>query len=488
MPSRQTPWRDTLVGLVLLPIAGVLAALGQAPWSLWWVALIGWALGLAVIARSPAPTLAAWAMGVVHFAVALHWLTEPFQVDAAATGWLAIPAIAGAAGGLSIFWAVGAFFGVRLGGPVGIAVGVAVGELARSWLFTGFPWALPGHVLIDSAALPAASWGGAHLLGLFVLVGAGAVATLRLTGLVCGVMLWAAPFGIAATLPPAPHIAPDAAVIRLIQPNAPQHLKWDPDWVGIFWRRALELTAAEGDVDAVLWPETTLPSLLENSEDLRPMIARAATVPAILGVQRYDDHGHPRNGAVLLDRQGDVTALYDKHRLVPFGEYLPLPGLFRAIGIGPLAAQMAGTYAPGDGPALFELPGIGPVQPLICYEAIFPQDLHRVPRPRVILHLTNDAWFGDGAGPQQHLALARLRAAEHGLPVLRAANTGISASIDARGAVLAALPLNEAGKLDVALPSALPSTPYAKTGDLTALLLLLALATALFARRPSEMG
>ncbi|WP_299654035.1 apolipoprotein N-acyltransferase [uncultured Jannaschia sp.] len=219
-------------------------------------------------------------------------------------------------------------------------------------------------------------------------------------------------------------------------------------------------------------------SLPAAPDDLRPILADAAGgEPFLIGVQRYGPDGHPRNSAALLEGpSGEVAAIHDKHRLVPFGEFLPMQGLFDLVGIGPLASRLAGTFAPGDGPALLDAPGVGPVLPLICYEAIFPQDIARVDRPRAILHLTNDAWFGRRFGPQQHLALTRLRAAESGLPVLRAANTGISAAIDARGTVLASLPLQVHGHLDAALPPALPPTPYLATGDWAALITLFLLA------------
>ncbi|MGB3556121.1 MAG: apolipoprotein N-acyltransferase, partial [Jannaschia sp.] len=279
---------------------------------------------------------------------------------------------------------------------------------------------------------------------------------------------------------PAPLAEADAPVIRLVQPNAPQDLKWNPDWISIFFQRGLAATAAPPDgraPTAYLWPETSLPDLLRQSEDARARIATAAGgAPVVIGVQRFDTHGAPRNALALLTGEaGEVAEVHDKHRLVPFGEYLPLPRVAAALGIGPLAAQLAGRYAAGEGPALIDIPGVGPVLPMICYEAIFPQDIRAVPRPRAILHLTNDAWFGTFAGPRQHLALARLRAAESGLPLLRAANTGVSAAIDARGAVLAARALGETGHLDAALPPALPPTIYTRTGDWAVLAMLLSL-------------
>ncbi|MEM8822711.1 MAG: apolipoprotein N-acyltransferase [Pseudomonadota bacterium] len=472
------------LALLIPVIAGLAAALGQAPWELSWLALIGYALGFWAVARSRRVFLMGWLFGAAHFGLALNWIVEPFFVDAAATAFLAPVALLMSAFGFGLFWAVGCWAGVRvLGGPLGAALGLGFLEVARSYVLTGFPWALPGHILIGTDALTAASLAGAHGLGFAVLVGAGLVAMRRPMAAGLGLALWAAPFLYAATLTSAP--AADGPVIRLVQPNAPQHLKWDPDWINVFFRRGLQETAAPGDPVATIWPETSLPELLRHSGDIRSMIAAASGgTPVVAGAQRYGEDRRPRNALVVLTGEdGDISLVHDKHRLVPFGEYLPFPAVFDRLGIGPMAAQLAGIFAAGDGPSLIDLPGVGPVLPMICYEAIFPQDIRRVDRPRAILHLTNDAWFGTRAGPQQHLALARLRAAESGLPLLRAANTGVSAAIDARGQVVDYLPLGETGHVDAALPGVLPPTIYVRVGDAMALLWFAALGTALLAWR-----
>jgi apolipoprotein N-acyltransferase len=291
-----------------------------------------------------------------------------------------------------------------------------------------------------------------------------------------------------ALLPPAPAPGPDAPVVRLVQPNAPQHLKWREDMIPVFFQRALDLTAAtpEGPPPAlVVWPETTLPVLLERSDAARARIAAAAQgAQVLLGGQRFEGF-RARNTSALLAPDGRIAQVYDKHHLVPFGEYMPGGAAAEALGLGGLAEVLAGGYSPGPGPALIDMGGaLGRAFPMICYEAIFPGYIRQVDRPGWMVHLTNDAWFGNFSGPFQHLALARLRAAEQGLPVLRAANTGVSAVIDARGHVAAALPLNAAGFLDAALPPPLPPTVYARTGDLPALLLaLLATAAALASGR-----
>ena len=444
--------RPRALAAALVPVAaGLAAALGQAPWEAWWLALPAFALGLWSVSRAAWPFLAGLAFGMAHFALALIWITEPFLIDAAVTGWIAPLALAGVSVGFGLFWAAAGWIGVRLlGGAPGVAVAMALGELLRSYLFTGFPWALPGHVLIGSPALPSAAWLGGQGMGVAILLGAGLLVSRAPWMRVAGAGLWAAPFAIGLSLPAAPPVPADAPVVRLVQPNASQDVKWDADWIRVFFDRGLTQTAAPPDGAApvaVAWPETSLPELLDRSEVSRAMIADAAGGrPVMLGAQRYDAGGSPRNAAVLLDGpDGAVAAVHDKHRLVPFGEFLPLPRLFDLLGAGPIAQNLAGTFAAGDGPALIDLPGVGPVLPLICYEAIFPQDVRAVARPRAIVHLTNDAWFGTRVGPQQHLAITRLRAAESGLPILRAANTGVSAAIDARGRVLASLPLGRRG-------------------------------------------
>ncbi|SDY57790.1 Apolipoprotein N-acyltransferase [Jannaschia faecimaris] len=477
------------LSLFLPALAGLLAALGQAPWNLWFIALPAFAVGIAAIARANRPFVAGLMFGTAHFALALHWIVEPFLIDAAATGWLAPIALLLISLGFGLFWASASSLGMRLSnGPIGVALAIAAAELIRSYIFTGFPWALPGHVLIASPALPASSLVGAHGLGLAVLLGAALLVSRGPVVRAFGAALWILPFGVGVMLPVAPPVAADAPVVRLVQPNAPQHQKWDPDFTHVFFRRGLEETASAPDgppPDAVIWPETALPELLRYSEDVRPTIANAAGgKPVVIGAQRFDEDRRPRNSLVVLTGEnGDVALVHDKYRLVPFGEYLPLEPVFNAVGIGALAAQLAGGYVPGDGPVLIDLPGVGLVLPLICYEAIFPQDLRRLDRPRAILHLTNDAWFGTAAGPQQHLALAQLRAAESGLPLLRAANTGVSAVIDARGNVVASLGLGQAGHLDAPVPPALSAPLYIVTGDWAALAVLMVLITGFWAQR-----
>ena len=190
------------------------------------------------------------------------------------------------------------------------------------------------------------------------------------------------------------------------------------------------------------------------------------------------------NSMITLDQNGAVTQTYDKHHLVPFGEYIPLGDILGELGWHGLAARQGYGYSSGRGAQLLDFGALGRALPLICYEAVFAHDVNAAPeRPDFLVQITNDAWFGRGAGPRQHLAQARMRAAEQGLPLARAANTGISAMIDPYGRIIAALPLNVAGFVDAPLPAPLNATLYSRTGDLPAVLFVgFALALA-FGRR-----
>jgi apolipoprotein N-acyltransferase len=484
-------WQGPALGLLL----GALAASGQAPVSWPWLALAAYALAIGLFTLPLGWRVAAvrgWAFGTGHFAAALFWIVEPFFVDPLRHGWMAPFALVFMAGGLALFW--GAAFGAAhaLGrGQAARALWLAAlltgAEMLRSVVFTGFPWALIGHIWIGARQMHLAALGGADALTLVTLLAA-SLPTLfgarrMALGAIAGAALAALPGAVAVLrVPDTPLPAAEPRqVVRLVQPNAPQHLKWRRDMIGVFWQRALDLTAAPADgpaPDLVLWPETSVPYLLESAGPGFARMADAAGEAWIAaGIQRIGADGRWRNALVALGPGGGVRDVYDKHHLVPFGEYMPLGDLFERWGIFGLAANLSGSYRAGEGPRLMTLGEAGRVMPLICYEAIFAREIRAVAeRPDWLFHATNDAWFGRISGPYQHLAQARLRAVEFGLPVLRAANTGVSAAIDAHGRVIGAVPLGEAGWLDVALPRPAPPTTYARLGDLPVLAALAGLA------------
>ena len=481
------PW---LRGL-LLAVLGASAALGQAPWEMPWLTVPVLVAAFALPAQGWATAFFnGWAFGLGYFALALHWIVQPFMVDAARDGWMAPFALLFMATGLALFWAA-AFGAARSLAPGrGAALALVVcwtgAEIARSLLFTGFPWALIGHIWTPTPLAQLAAFVGPHGLSFLTLGVAACVAQARLWSIAPVVVLALGWWGLNPG--PAPAIDPAAPLIRLVQPNVPQDEKWNPDRIPVHFQRILDLTAGASAAarapDLVIWPETAIPWILDQAQGALESSALAARgAPLILGVQRRED-GRFYNSLALLDRVGAVTALYDKSHLAPFGEYMPLGEVMSRFGIHGLASSEGGGFSSGPGLSLIDVPGIGPVLPLICYEGIFAEEVNAVQgRARLMVLITNDAWFGTDSGPYQHFALARLRAIEQGLPMARVANTGISGLIDAQGRVLGQIGLGQQGLLDLPLPAALPPTLYIKTGDWPVLLLLALLTLGLITTR-----
>ena len=481
------PRTHALAGLV----AGAVAALGQAPFSVEVLAVAGLFAGLALFLASATwrtAFAAGWAFGTGYFALALFWIVEPFFVDVARHGWMAPFALVFLAGGLALFWGAAFALARSVGGPFAWATALALVELARGHVLTGFPWALIGHIWTDSGALQWVAMLGAYgltFVTLLLIAGTWTLLAHRPTpALIAAPLPFVALVLSGAALAPPPQDLDGRPVVRLVQPNAPQDEKWDPERVIDFYRRQIAFTAAPGAPDVTVWPETAIPWPLDTAGPVLEEVAMAARgAPVVLGLNRRED-GRWFNALVVTGPEGEVAALYDKHHLVPFGEYIPFGHLSRGLGLQSFAAQDGYGFAAGPGPAVIDLGPLGTALPLICYEAIFARHVRAAPvRPDVLLNITNDAWFGTVSGPYQHLAQARVRAVEQGLPMVRAANTGVSAVIDPAGRILAAIPLNEAGFVDHQVPAPLPPTLYARTGDWPLTVLLLATLAGLGARR-----
>ena len=468
---------------------GAVVALGQAPWGAWWAALPALSVLILLLTR----TQGAWpafrlglAAGFGHFALALSWIVEPFFVDIARHGWMAPFAVVLLAGGLGLFWAVAAGLAARLPQPaLGFIATFTATEGLRGVVLTGFPWAMVGHMWIGTPVDQVAAIAGPLGLTLLTLILAALPVLLRLGGGVAAVALLAgvAGFGLwrlAPPLPPGPE-----GTLRLVQPNAEQALKWDGDLAEVFLGRLLALTAQGTPADLTIWPETAVPYMLEYAPSVAGMITDASGGRAVaVGIQS-EAAGRFYNSLRVLEGKGRQTAAYEKHHLVPFGEYVPFGDLaYRWFGITAFAAQTGSTYSAGPGPRVLDLGRFGKVLPLICYEAVFPRLVNGAPeRADWMLQITNDAWFGLWTGPFQHLAQARLRSVEQGLPLIRVANTGVTAVIDARGRVIDELPFGTVGALDSTVPGALPPTAYTRWGDAPVWLALAGLAGLAIRRR-----
>lgn len=474
--------------LALAVVLGIVAALGLAPYHLW-LATLGALICLPVLGLQDRTrrqaALIGWAFGLGYFGHGLSWIVEPFLVDIPRHGWMAPFALVFMAGGLALFWAAAFWVAAapRLGG-VGrswlLVFSWSLAEFARAYVLTGFPWAAFGQIWVDTPLAQSLAYIGPQGLAIATLAATlplgAAISGTRLTmprvlNAVPALCLLAAAMLFSAGLPPA---TLTDKTVRLVQPNAPQHQKWDPAHIPRFFRRQIEFTAAGPRPDLIVWPETAIPTWLHEAGEVFQAISDAAgDVPVVLGIRRFDGT-RIYNSAVYLDGKGEPASVYDKHHLVPFGEYVPFGDLLARVGIQGFATNAGQGFSAGPGPELMSLGPIGTALPLICYEAVFPQDVGAAPsRPDMLLQVTNDAWFGSWSGPYQHLAQARMRAIEQGLPMVRVANTGVSAMIDPYGRTIADIPLGVDGYIDANLPAPRGPTFYAQSGDLPALLFLL---------------
>ena len=453
--------------------AGAVAAMGQVPFHQ--PVLMAFALAAVFYAAPRAPdwrraSVIGWGFGLGYFALALSWIVEPFLVDIARHGWMAPFALVFMSGGLALFWAAAFALARYIGSVWALAIAWPLAELARAYVFTGFPWAMFPQALIDTPAAQGLAWLGPHGMMLALCLVMAALVWRVWSAVPAALVIAVGLFG------PWQPVQPTLTehMVRVVQPNAPQHEKFDPTKIPEFNRRLLEATAAGTPPALVVWPEIAVPYLLEQADPFLAQVAFAGRgAPVILGIQRRNAEGRSLNAMAVVNGAAEVTGVYDKYHLVPFGEYIPFASFFAQFGIRGLATADLRGYAQGPGPALLDLGPLGPALPLICYEAVFAHRVNAAPaRPRLLLHITNDAWFGTFAGPQQHFAQARMRAIEQGLPVVRSANTGISGIIGPRGHVLAQLPLGAAGYAQHLLPTPLAPTLYSQLGDLPVAILL----------------
>lgn len=443
---------------------------------------------------------AGWWMGFGYFLGGLWWVGSAVLVDADRFAWALPLAVLVLPAGLALFTASG-FALARLlwsSGPMRIfalAFGLGVSEWARGLLFTGFPWDDIGMALGANLTLAqVASLVGLHGLTFLSIAIFAAPATLWRTGsgrpalapsivavlalsLIAGFGTWRLSAPASATVP--------GVKLRLLQPNISQGASFAPENKDAILSRYFAMSdrptdSAKGgvrDVTHLIWPESAFPFILSRDpqalEDISEFLGGGATL--ITGAARVEtsESGESNyyNSIVVLDHDGLRSERYDKQHLVPFGEYVPLESVLEKVGVTQFV-QAPGGFTPGSGPHLLHVYGLPPAMPLVCYEAIFPAEIgdavSGATRPDWMLNVTDDAWFGLTPGPHQHYAQARLRAIELGLPLVRAANSGISAVVDGFGRETVAAPLGVEAVLDAALPRPLPPTWQSRLGSIGA--------------------
>jgi apolipoprotein N-acyltransferase len=512
---RITGWRQSGVAFGL----GAVSAIAYGPFYVWPILFLTFPALVFLIdgvgeARRPwlAAALVGWTFGFGYFFVGLHWVGFAFVVDAERHAWL-LPFVAVVfPGGLALFFAAAAG-GVRLRWPAGparvalIAAALGAVEWLRGHVLTGFPWNLPGYTWsgIDAMFQSTALY-GIYGLSLVTLVATLLPAAMidangaRFRG------LW--PIGASAAilaavflfgwlrLPAGAAPVVSGVALRIVQPNVPQGEKWKPELLERNWRLLVDLTRQPGleNRTHVIWPEAAPPFLLLAEPAGLETIAQVLPdeTNLLTGVVRIEGQGDVRrffNSMAAISGTGRLLATYDKAHLVPFGEYLPFYRVLEPLGVTKITGGREG-YSEGLGVRTLTIPHTPSFGPLICYEVIFPGKVVEAgERPQWLVTMTDDSWFGPWTGPYQHLGIAKVRAAEEGLPIVRAANTGVSAVIDPFGRTVTSLGLDETGIVDAALPQPLAPTLYTFVGDAIFAMLLAALTgVGLFFYRSAQQG
>lgn len=432
--------------------------------------------------------------GFGYFLAGLYWVAEAFLVEPWRHGWLLPFVMTALPGGMALFFAAAAALAMLLWQPgagrvFALAIAFGLAEFARGHVLTGLPWNLLGYaVLAPLPLMQVASLFGVYALGVLAVILFAAPAALfaprdsRLDGgkssaavaLLALLLLGLGYVWGERRLAGAPSQSTGIG-LRIVQANVDQANKWRPENAAAIFTDYLDLTRTAGldRIKLVIWPETAVPFFLDESQEALEAIGAALPegtallVGSARAVAERDAQGLLRaervyNSLLVVDDQGRVADGYDKLHLVPFGEFLPFQDFLESLGFMQLTG-VRGGFSAGRSARLLSLPGVPPLRALICYEIIFPGEIVAGrDRPAWLLNVTNDAWFGSSAGPYQHFHQARVRAVEQGLPLVRAANTGISAVIDAYGRKLAEIDLGEKGIADAELPKVGPVTPYAQ--------------------------
>jgi apolipoprotein N-acyltransferase len=516
-------WRRWLIALA----AGALSALAMAPFDAWPILFLTfpalvWLIDGAAVGRWGGVMVAAvtgWWFGFGYFVAGLYWIGFAFLVDAPTFGWLLPFAVIGLPAALALFtafgvalarilWTRGAVRVVTLGATLTIA------EWLRGHVLTGFPWNAFGYALTTPLALAqSVSIVGIWGLTFIAIVVFASPATLtddssetRLPWLplALGIAVLAALGGWGTLrLQHTPTKLVDDVRLRIMQPNLQQDVRFNyaarqevlERYIALSEQASSPQSPGVSGADLLIWPESPFPFVLTHepaalAQISKPLAPRTILITGAIRVEEANGPAGPRayNSIYVIGTDGSIRDVYDKVHLVPFGEYLPFQHFLEKLGFQSLTKQVGG-FSSGDHHRLISVPGAPPALPLICYEVIFPGGV-TPPGERAgwIVNVTNDAWFGISTGPYQHFHQARVHAIEEGLPLVRAANTGVSAVIDPVGRIIYSLPLGREGVLTSPLPQPIAAPIYGRFGDAPAfLIVVIALLVALRRRLGADV-
>ena len=480
-------WRRALAAF----LSGAFATLTQSPYDIFVAGFISfpilvWLIDGAIANANVSPVrrlvpaaMVGWWFGFGYFVSGLWWIGTALLVDADQFAWALPLAVLGLPAFLALFYALGTmvariFWSDGLGRIVALAFGFALAEWLRLFLFTGFPWNAIGYAIMPTPLLmqSVAVLGliGMSALAVFVFAAPALLIGGRFakTGIAIALILIAGHVGFGVwTLSQAPAVGEEktSLAVRIVQPSIAQTLKWDNAERRSIFDKLLSLTAetpTEGKPkpDVIIWPETAVPYILTSTPEALSRIGEVLQDGQVLltGAVREEKApggAAPRyyNSIYTIDDRGVIVDAADKVHLVPFGEYLPFESFLRRLGLQEVV-EMPGGFTAGTARRALNVKDDETFLPLICYEAIFPDELgYSGQKASAIINVTNDAWYGDTPGPYQHFRQAQVRAVEQGLPIIRAANNGLSAVVDAYGRITDGLAHDAVGVIDAYLPS-----------------------------------
>jgi apolipoprotein N-acyltransferase len=531
-------------------LAGAASTLALPPTNVWPVPFVTFSILVWLVDGAAGTRLggvlaaasAGWWFGFGYFLAGLYWLGHAFLVDAKTFGWLLPFAVTALPAAMAIYTALGlalarAIWTRGATRILALAVALTLAEWLRGHLFSGFPWNTYGYALISPLWLAQ----GAALIGIWgltflavaIYASPAALADPRtdttrpwVAPALSAVVIAALAIYGAARLAGTSTSYVEGVHLRIMQPNLQQDDKFNyarkqqvmDRYLALSDRKDGPQSTGLRGVTHLIWPESAFPFFLTREPDVLAQISALLPKGTVLitgAIRAPDSRGvvnRAYNSIYVIGDDGSILSVYDKVHLVPFGEYLPFQDLLEQLGLEQLT-KVRGGFIPGERRQNQPAPGAPNFLPLVCYEIIFASDavpnseqpnwLYRHlgryfdwpfvagngARPGWLLNLTNDGWFGASAGPYQHFQQARVRAIEEGLPLVRAANTGISAVVDPLGRVVASLPLGVEGILDAPLPRPLAVTLYARLGDAPAGLIVLGgLGWVMLSRRRRPMG